>query len=209
MGRYQDMIDFYIQKELNMLQTPEKTKVLNMLNTKYYLYQGNLVLDNQYAYGNAWFVNNVKLVDDANAEILTIEEVNPKETAVVNKKYADLVANSYDNKGASIVMNDYKPNHIVYTSKSATNQLAVFSEMYYHDDWVAYIDGKEVPHLRANYILRSLPIPAGEHKVEFKFEPKMIVIGDMISMISFVLIMGGIISFGWKAYKRKSETTLQ
>jgi uncharacterized membrane protein YfhO len=81
--------------------------------------------------------------------------------------------------------------------------------MYYHDDWVAYIDGKEVPHLRANYILRSLPIPAGEHKVEFKFEPKMIVIGDMISMISFVLIMGGIISFGWKAYKRKSETTLQ
>lgn len=189
MARYQDMIDFYIQRELTMLQTPEKTKVLNMLNTKYYLYQGNLVLDNQYAYGNAWFVNNVKLVNNANEEILSIEEVDPRETAVVNKQFEGMIKDGYNTDGATILMDDYKPNHISYTSKSSTDQLAVFSEMYYHDDWVAYIDGKEVPHLRANYILRSLPIPAGEHKVEFKFEPKMIVIGDIIAISVFVLIM--------------------
>jgi hypothetical protein len=205
MGRYQDMIDFYIQKELNMLQTPEKTKVLNMLNTKYYLYQGNLVLDNQYAYGNAWFVNNVKTVENANEEILAIEEINPKETAVVNKEYAQMITNNYNTNGASIVMEDYKPNHIVYNSKSTSDQLAVFSEMYYHDDWVAYIDGKKAPHLRANYILRSLPIPAGEHRVEFKFEPQMIVIGDIISIISFILIAGGLILFGWKECKSTEE----
>jgi hypothetical protein len=205
MARYQDMIDFYIQKELSMLQTPEKTKVLNMLNTKYYLYQGNLVLDNQYAYGNAWFVSNVKLVDDANAEILSIEEVNPKETAIVNKKYAQMVKDGYKTTGSSIVMNDYKPNHIVYTSKSQSDQLAVFSEMYYHNDWVAYIDGKEVPHLRANYILRSLPIPAGEHKVEFKFEPKMMAIGDTISISVFVLIMLALAYGIYSEWKQSNE----
>lgn len=204
MARYQDMIDFYIQKELTMLQTPEKTKVLNMLNNKYYLYQGNLVIDNKFAYGNAWFVNDVKLVEDANQEILSINKIDPKQTAIINQKYSSLVNESYNKNDALIVMDDYKPNHISYSSKSSSDQLAVFSEMFYHDDWVAYIDGKEVPHLRANYILRSLPVPAGEHKIDFKFEPKMMTIGDAISIITFILIIAGLF-FGiyreWKNNK--------
>jgi Bacterial membrane protein YfhO len=208
MARYQDMIDFYIQGELSMLQTPEKTKVLNMLNTKYYLYQGNLVLDNQYAYGNAWFVNNTKVVENANQEILAIGDINPKETAVVNKKFENLIDKSYQNNEAFIVMEDYKPNHIIYNSKSNSNQLAVFSEMYYHDDWVAYIDGKQVPHLRANYVLRSLPVPAGEHKIEFKFEPKMIVVGDIISISVFVLIILALAFSFFQEWKAKNEDKL-
>lgn len=190
LARYQDMIDFYISKEINMLQNPEQTKVLNMLNNKYYLYQGKLVLENPYAYGNAWFVKDVSIVDNANEEILEVGKVNPKQTAVVNKAFDNVLPQkSFDNSQAQIVMNDYKPNHLQYTSKSSSDQLAVFSELHYKDDWVAYIDGKEVPHLRANYILRALPIPAGEHKVEFKFEPKMIAIGDTISLISFIIIL--------------------
>ena len=116
-----------------------------------------------------------------------------------------MVKDGYKTTGSSIVMNDYKPNHIVYTSKSQSDQLAVFSEMYYHNDWVAYIDGKEVPHLRANYILRSLPIPAGEHKVEFKFEPKMMAIGDTISISVFVLIMLALAYGIYSEWKQSNE----
>ena len=207
MARYQDLIDFYISKEINMLQTPEQTKVLNMLNNKYYLYQGKLVLENPYAFGNSWFVKDVNIVKDANEEITTLGKVDLKQTAVVSKTFESvLTKKAFDGTG-NILMIDYKPNHMQYTSNSKTDQLAVFSEMHYKDDWVAYIDGKEVPHLRANYILRSLPIPAGEHKVEFKFEPKMMGIGDTISIISFAII---ILALGYGIYntiKNKEEST--
>ncbi len=189
MARYQDLIDFYISKEVNMLQTPEKIKVLNMLNNKYFLYQGNLVFDNPYAYGNAWIVKAAKLVNNPNEEIIALGEIDPKTTAVVHQEYAALVSNiSNDITGASIVMDDYKPNHIAYTATANTNVLAVFSELHYKDDWVAYIDGKEVEHLRANYVLRALNIPGGTHKVEFKFEPKMLATGNVISLLAFAII---------------------
>lgn len=206
LARYQDLIDFYISKEVNMLQTPEQTKVLNMLNNKYYLYQGKLVLENPYAYGNAWFVKDVNMVNNANEEILALGNVDPKQTAVVDNKFASVLSNkSFDNSNSIIVMDDYKPNHIQYTSKANSDQLAVFSELHYKDDWVAYIDGKEVPHLRANYILRALPIPAGEHKIEFKFEPQMIKIGNAISITAFLLILGALLFFGWKEFKYSGE----
>ena len=197
MQRYQDLIDFYISKELQQLQTPEQTKVLNMLNNKYYLYQGSLVLDNPYAYGNAWFVKDVQMVNNANEEILKLGEISPNQTAVVNKAFESVLTKKSFDANGTIVMDDYKPNHIQYTSNSTSEQLAVFSEMHYHDDWVAYIDGEKVEHLRANYVLRSLPIPPGNHKIDFKFEPKMMGTGDTISIISFILI---ILALGYSIY---------
>lgn len=209
LARYQDLIDFYISKEINLLQTPEQTKVLNMLNNKYYLYQGNLVLDNSYAYGNVWFVKDVNIVNNANEEILTLGNIDPKVTAVISKDFEKVLTKKSFDASGSILMTDYKPNHIQYISNSQSDQLAVFSEMHYKDDWVAYIDGKEVAHLRANYVLRSLPIPSGEHKVEFKFEPKMMGIGDTISIISFAIIMLALGYSLFQTIKSKEESTLE
>jgi hypothetical protein len=207
MARYQDLIDFYISKEVNMLQTPEQTKVLNMLNNKYYLYQGNLVFDNPYALGNAWLVGDLRMVANANEEIMALGEIDPKNTAVVNNEYSQLVANiSKDVSGSSILMEDYKPNHLIYNAEIKSEVLAVFSELHYKDDWVAYIDGKEVDHLRANYMLRALPVPKGKHKIEFKFEPKMLVIGDTISIISFALIFIALVYGGYTLYKEQNES---
>lgn len=209
MARYQDMIDFYISKELSILQTPEQTKVLNMLNTKYYLYQGNLVLQNQFAYGNAWFANEIKTVKNPNEEILAVADINPKVTCVVDEKFSSLIANkNFKNDSASTIeLTSYLSNKLTYKSKSTNEQLAIFSEIYYKDGWNAYIDGKQVDHLRANYILRALPIPAGEHQVEFRFEPKMIGIGNLIGLGSFVIIIA-IFGFGiYSELKNSAEVT--
>jgi len=209
MARYQDIIDFYIGEELSRLQTPEQAKVLNMLNTKYYLYQGNLVLDNPYVYGNAWFVSNVKKVNSPDEEILAIREIDPKNTAVVDQSMFKLPnKEKYDNsKTSTIVLEDYKPNHLIYSTKTNTEQLAVFSEVYFHD-WQAYIDDSPVDHIRANYILRALPIPKGGHKVEFKYEPKMISVGNIIAICSFILILFSLV-YGIFKYTKEIKTVVQ
>ncbi len=191
MARYQDIIDFYINKELSQLQTPEQTKVLNMLNTKYYLYQGNLAFQNPYAYGNAWFVNNVTFTNTANEEILALDKINPKTTAVVDQQFSTLVTNkTYPvDSSATIKLTSYLPNKLTYQTNTSSNQLAVFSEIYYKDGWNAYVDGKLMEHFRVNYILRGLPIPKGNHQIEFKFEPKMVTIGNMVGGSMFLLIL--------------------
>ncbi len=191
MARYQDMIDFYIQKELGMLQTPEKTKVLNMLNTKYYLYQGNLAFQNPHAYGNAWFVNDVQFVKNPDEEILAIEKIDPKQTVVVDEKFKNVItSNSYvKDESASIQLTSYLPNQLTYQSKSSNDQLAVFSEVFYKDGWNAYLDGKAVEHFRGNYILRGLPVPKGEHQIEFKFEPQMVGVGNIIGISAFMVVL--------------------
>lgn len=189
--RYQDMIDFYIGKEISMIQAaPQNMKALNMLNTKYFLQGGNLAVTNPYALGNAWFVNTVKKVNSANDEILEFKNIDPKSTAIIHSEFDQAVGqNSYQSNGNSIAMTDYKPNHITYTANCNTKGLAVFSEIYYKDGWVALIDGKEVDYARANYILRALEIPTGKHKVEFKFEPKTFKIGNIVSMITFIIML--------------------
>ena len=203
MARYQDVIDFYLQKEIPLLQNPEQVKVLNMLNTKYYLYQGNLALQNPYAYGNAWFVEDVKFVNHPNEEILSINDIDPKKTAIVNNMFKDVVvADSYPkDMNSTITLTSYAPNQLAYQTKSAKNQLAIFSEVYYEDGWNAYVDGEKVKHFRANYILRGLPIPAGDHLVEFKFEPSMYRAGNAIGVSVFLLIMAALIYGGYREFK--------
>jgi hypothetical protein len=196
--RYQELIEHHLSRN-NM-------NVYNMLNTKYFIIPGEdkqpAVQLNMQALGNAWFVNDVKLVKNADEEIDALTNFNPSETAVVDKRFeADLTGHiiTKDTTGM-IVLKEYKPNHLTYESNAGSDQLAVFSEIYYANGWNAYIDGKISPYFRANYVLRAMIVPAGNHKIEYKFEPKVYRTGEKISLASslllIVLLIGGGI-FGW------------
>lgn len=206
--RYQDIIDFYIQKELSYLNTREfdKMKVLNMLNNKYYLYNGQLFSQNTKAYGNAWFVNDVKWVEDNNSEILAIENTDIKNTAIIHNEFKNVISDvKAIDSNASIKMLSYAPNHISYESNSNVDGLAVFSEVYYNDGWNAYIDGAKVPYARANYIVRALNIPAGKHVIDFKFEPTMYKAGKTIDLMSFLAIIGALVFAVYLAVKGRNK----
>jgi hypothetical protein len=185
--RYQEIIDHHIV-ESNM-------KVLNMLNTKYLIVPGSNrkpeIQINWDALGNAWFVNNLRIVENADEEINALNTFEPAEIAILDKRFANHVANFTPVKdtAADINLTSYAPNHLKYKSTSTTDQLAVFSEIFYDKGWKSYIDGKEVPHFRVNYILRAMIIPAGSHEVEFKFEPAVFKIGNVIAAASSILVI--------------------
>lgn len=189
--RYQDIIDFYLSRHIN-------PNVLNMLNARYVVVPGQnnqpQVQRNPDALGNAWFVDQYQLVDDANAEILALNELNPADTAVIDKRFAEMVKgkNLERDSNSVIVMEHqkpYNPDYVVYRSKSSKDQLAVFSEVYYAPDWRAYIDGKPADYFRADYILRAMVIPAGEHKIEFKNEAPLMHKLDKVSVICSILFV--------------------
>lgn len=190
--RYQELYDYQISKN-NM-------SILNMLNTKYFIVKGENNIPtpqiNTNALGNAWFVNEIKFVPDADSEIVSLNKFDPKNTVIIDQRFHGLAAGFKGNPDtlATIILNSYKPNELNYTSKSQSGQLAVFSEIYYDKGWNAYIDGKLTPHFRANYVLRAMLIPAGQHKIQFRFEPESFIIGEKISYASsifiFILIAG-------------------
>lgn len=189
--RYQDMIDFYISKELSLLQSaPQNMKALNMLNTKYYLRNNQLAFSNPYALGNAWFVNSIKTVLSNNEEILEFKNIDPKVTAIIHTEFKDQISSTtYNTEGNNIKLIDYKPNHLTYNTTCKTLGLAVFSEVFYKDGWNAYIDGEKVDYIRANYLLRALEIPSGQHQIEFKFEPQAFKTGTLVNIISFIILL--------------------
>ena len=184
--RYQELVDFHINRR-NMA-------VINMLNTKYVIVPGEknepMPYTNREALGNAWFVNNIKLVASADSEITALKNFNPATTAVLDKKFEGIVAgfNPEKDSTASIKLTSYKTNDLVYESNSSKEGLAVFSEIYYANGWNAYVDGKLTPHLRVNYVLRAMRVPAGKHNIEYKFEPTIIATGEKISAASMVLL---------------------
>ncbi|WP_139959402.1 YfhO family protein [Flavicella sediminum] len=194
LGRYQELVDFHLLKN-NM-------EVLNMLNTKYFIIpdeKGKKGLQvNPYPNGNAWFVKHVKYVNSANEEILALSDFNSKETAVINKNEFAVLKKVQSDSLAQIKLTKYQANAISYASESTKNELAVFSEIYYKNGWNAYIDGKLTSHIRANYVLRALEIPAGKHSIEFKFEPTIISKGRTIVLgsfgVFFVLLAAGFVS---------------
>jgi len=192
-GRLQDLYDFYISQN-NM-------KILNMLNVKYFIVpteNGVQAQQNPGVYSNAWFVRDVDWVADANAEILSLKEVDLKDTAVIDNRFKDDIKMDfvYDEVGTIELVSE-QPNELVYKTKASIRQLAVFSEMYYQPGWQAYIDGEKVAHVRADYVLRAMNIPQGEHTVTFKFEPKVIQTGGTIALAStlilVILILGGLV----------------
>ncbi len=197
-GRMQELYDFYLSE--NNLQ------VLSMLNTKYFIVptqEGVMAQQNPETNGNAWFVQNVKPVENANEEILALKGLNTKKTAVIDKKFAEYLPsqNFPADSTAQIELVSYQPNELKYRYSSKNENLAVFSEIYYPHGWQAYIDGKEAPHFRANYVLRAMVVPAGEHEIIFKFEPEVVKTGSTISLASSVLLglllLGGIF-YGFK-----------
>lgn len=196
--RYQDLYDSCLAKERIQLFGDAqqgrldlaKFGVMNMLNTKYIVYgeEANNVIPNPNANGPAWFVKNIETVNSPTEELKRVKEVDTKNTAVVDGSKFKVQRSGFDSL-ATIFLLDFKPPYIKYQSESTVNGLAVFSEIYYPKGWRAFIDGKEVPVLRANYVLRALEIPQGKHTIEFKFEPKPYVVGNKITFASSWVVL--------------------
>ncbi|MCF8463867.1 MAG: YfhO family protein [Flavobacteriales bacterium] len=196
--RYQELIDSCISKT--------NLAVLNMLNTKYFITPNQegqpTVRRNPLALGNAWFVDEIKMVENADQELASLSEdnFNPAKLAVIDKRFTDELNGfqpSFDSI-AGIYFLEYKPNYLKYETEAATEQLAVFSEIYFANGWNAYVDGELQPHWRANYVLRSMRIPAGNHEVEFKFEPQVYYTGEKMSLAGSILlvlfVIGGVVA---------------
>ena len=163
-----------------------------MLNTKYIIYNSNAdPIINPYALGNAWFVNNVKIVQNADEEIGAIETLKPDSIAVADKRFESYLSEhpfQKSNKG-KITLTDYSPNELNYKYNSNADQFAVFSEVYYKNGWHAFVDGKEMPYIRVDYILRGMTLPAGSHEVMFRFKPAYYYVGENISLVSSLIIL--------------------
>lgn len=220
--RYQELIDHRLQGEINsIIASLQKAQTadglmgafavcpsLNMLNARYIVYNPEQPpLRNPFAFGNGWFVDNVEIVENADAEIEALNRINPLTTAVVDKRFAADVEGFVPkaDSTATIKLDSYRPNRLEYTTKANSDQLAIFSEVYYQPGWQATIDGKPAPHFRADWILRGMVIPAGEHKVVFEFKPQGYITASYISSFSsfFILLMliGAIAYSVWKYRK--------
>ena len=199
--RYQEIIDHHL---LN-----NNIKVLNMLNTRYFIVPGNgnkpEVQVNFQALGNAWFVSDIKMVDNADEEIDALNDFNPASTAIVDKRFAEKLKDftPSNDTTATIKLTSYAPNKLNYTYSSSTDQLAVFSEIYYNKGWKAFIDGKESDYLRVNYILRAMKVPAGNHEIEWRFEPAVYYTGNTIASISSIILILAIVSFIFMEYRKR------
>ena len=168
-------------------------KVINMLNTKYLITSDNnnniIARMNPSALGNCWFVKDYKIVSGPDEEIAELNNINPAVTALVDQKFEiNHVGTNIDSTGI-ISLTSYHPMKLEYTSKSKSEQLAVFSDIYYQPGWESYIDGKKVDHFRVNYILRGLIIPAGDHSIQFEFEPRSYMVGEMIGLSASMAII--------------------
>jgi hypothetical protein len=220
--KYQEIIDHHIDGEIKafyedintsaqsdslMQILTAKLGVLNMLNTKYILLPTKdaiIPIENKTANGNAWFIKNVKVVSSPDSEIVGLHNINTKRDIILQQKNKDLVtiADSYNNTG-KITLQSYKPNDLVYEADTKEKGFAVFSEIYYPKGWNAYIDGTLTPHTCVDYVLRGMEIPAGKHKVEFKFEPSVYKTGNSIALVGSILVLLGVFGGFFFAYKKK------
>ena len=227
--RYQEMIDHHISPEIEAAYNEiaqasgvmeevdgSKFNVLNMLNTKYFVLPAGrngeaIPIQNPYAYGNAWFVKNVNYVANANEEIETLYDINPRETAVVDKRFKETlngITTTNTDSLASITLTSYSPNHLVYETTNENDGIAIFSEIYYPDGWQVTIDGQPATLARANYILRALHLPAGKHVVEMKFDPQSLHLTEGIAYGALVLLLIGVIAAICLTYKKKNRSYL-
>jgi hypothetical protein len=205
MKRYNDLFDFYIARN--------HIEVLNMLNTKYIIANGEneqpQVFNKTDANGNAWFINILKSVTSANDEIIAIDSLNNKFEAVIGKDVFEneKLSNTYqvDSLASIKLSNDFKPNYLKYTSNNTNKGLAGFSETYYGQGWQAYLDGEKANHVRVNYVLRAMEIPAGEHFVEFKFEPEVVKTGSNIALASSIILGLLVVGSLFYEFKRKRD----
>lgn len=187
MKRYQELIENQISKN--------NYQVLNMLNTKYIIFPGQdhqpAVQLNPDAMGNAWFVKAYKIVENADSELSALTHFKPDSVAIVDKRFEnELKGFTFTNdSSAQIKLTSYSPNKLTYSYSSKNPEFTVFSDIYYDKGWNLYIDGKQSPYFRVNYVLRAAILPEGTHKIEFIFEPKSYYIGEKISLASSVILL--------------------
>ncbi|MFP4556663.1 MAG: hypothetical protein ACLFNU_07315 [Bacteroidales bacterium] len=199
--RYQEIIDNHIQPGR------ENWDVLNMLNTRYTIRrteQGQAARYNPRALGNAWFVDSVKMVNNADEEIAALRNFDPAKVAIVDKRFEEIVKNYKPSPAPTdtIYLTDYRANRLVYKYKLKEDRLAVFSDIYYPVGWHSKINNEEQEHFRVNYILRSMILPAGNNKVVFEYKPKMYKAGYGVDLVSSLLIiLSTLFWIGYEAYK--------
>ena len=220
LGKYQDVVDIYFSQDPRLKQYGIKDEtglinVLNMLNTKYIVHGDPTqpqVQQNPTALGSAWFASNIKWTENANDEILAINSTPVNNTVILRK---DLVADKNlkvsPDTAAKIELVDYSPMKITYKSSSTTDQIAVFSEIYYPHGWTATVDGKETPIEKANYVLRAVPVQKGNHTIVMEFKPQVISTGNMIVIISniiLLIVVAGGVYLGYKKCSQKDDLKL-
>lgn len=218
--RYQEMIDAYIAPQMQAAMGEISTKggdmqkvdgrkvfpVLNMLNTKYFILplQGGttVALQNPYAQGNAWFVNKIVYVGDANAEYAQVAKINLQTEAVADKKFESALGQAITNDStATVRLTSYQPNNLRYTVDSKNGGIVVFSEIYY-PGWTATVDGTPTPIARVNYILRAITVKPGKHTVVFDFHPSSIRTTEIIAYISLVLLLLAIVGTVYVEFRK-------
>ena len=223
--KYQEMVDFYLAREHFQLRQAfiqggvemvrrylPQMKVSNMLNAKYIVGPDKngkvdeLVINNPYAMGNAWFVDEYKIVSNADSAIQAINNIDPKKTLVVMEEHADQLEGMQfsTNNSAKIQLTNYHPEKLTYTYNSTNDALALFSEVYYQGGWKAYVNSQEMPFFRANYIMRAMKLPAGSGEIVFEFKPTTYSIGATVSWASSILMIlfAGFFAFSeWKKLK--------
>ncbi|MEO8590490.1 MAG: hypothetical protein ABI432_14030, partial [Flavobacteriales bacterium] len=204
--RYQDLIEFHLmparshigdllQGRTSMQQMDSllaKEGVVNMLNTRYIKYDDKAApILNTNALGAAWFVDELRWVKNADEEITTLGTIDPARTVLVDERYRDGLgaAKAIADPSASVQLDEYRTNQITYTVRSAQGGVVVFSEIWYGSDWKASIDGQPADHVRADYVLRAMAVPAGEHKVVFKIESKAYTTSRPIMLGGSILVL--------------------
>lgn len=212
--RYQEVIEFAIQPEMKEMIDSlrsgkqsgafKNTPVLNMLNAKYIVYNAeNPPLINPNACGAAWFVEKLNVVKNANEEIQALAKIDPKNELVVNEKFAGQLVESQSDSTDKIELSTYAPNHLIYNATVKKKRTAVFSEIYYPEGWNCYIDDQLVEVAQVNFILRSTVVPAGNHKIEWKFEPAVWEKGTNLSSIGSILMILLLLGTTFLAYKKR------
>ena len=221
--RYQELIDAHITPELQNLSKAQFMPsemvtvadndsiypVLNMLNTRYFIVNlqgGPMPVQNQSAFGNAWFVNKVSYVANANEELDGLGTTDLRHEAVADNQFKDVLGESQPQDSTSqVTLTAYEPNQLTYSVRSAKGGVVVFSEIYY-PGWTATIDGTEAELGRVNYVLRALKVPAGDHQVVLSFFPKTVKNTETIAYIALCLLLLGIGYALWRAVRQSKKT---
>ncbi|MFH0756465.1 MAG: YfhO family protein [Bacteroidota bacterium] len=219
MRRYQDLIETNLMTDINELiaglraqnlsavySALATTSALNMLNTRFVIVNPQTQpVVNPYAAGNAWFVDRVEVVANADEDMAVLAKLDIKNSCTLDARYSgDLEKRVYDPDSVSLIsLTDYQPNKMVYHSRSATEQFAVFSEIYYDKGWTAYLDGEKSDYFRVNYLLRGMVVPEGDHEIVFEFRPRSYYAGTSVSLVSSILLILALLGALYLEYRKK------
>lgn len=221
--RYNELIDNQLIPEVNTMITTLRNSTsadtvfgplsaINMMNTRYIIYDLNSPpIGNPFALGNAWFVANYKIMANADEEIAALKTLDASQEALIDKRFSENIINkSFDkDENGFIELTEYQPNYLKYSTQADSEQLTVFSEIYYEKGWNAYLNGEKVPHFRVNYVLRGMVIPAGNNTVEFKFEPKSYYMGNNVSLAGSILFLVVLFGFGYTEIRKKLQQQIK